>query len=187
VSADPMTDPPTDPMTDPMTEALDGLAAFILDADAQLQRILAERDEDGHAAADRTVPALARLRRARQRLAQVEADAERAVTQALGTGKKTVAGTQLDVHGGWIRREWQHNLVAHLLVENLLVDPLTGVLDTERLRQMMPLVYHVLNHGRMEWRVTDLTAAGISTDGLCKEEPKRMTVQFLSDAEAAAT
>jgi hypothetical protein len=166
----------------PMAGALDALGSAIYEADVQLQLVLAAGDPDPEA----TVPALYQLRAWRQRLAQIEADAERAVTQSLGTGKKTLAGLQLDVHGGWVRREWQHHLVAHLLAENLLVDPMTGELDMDKVSSVMPVVYHVLDHGRMDWRVTDLRAAGITTDGLCKEERKRPTVQFLTDAEASS-
>lgn len=165
---------------DPVTEALDGLLAMVDDLDLQVVRLLDTVDEFDSVP---LVPVLYRIRVQRQRLAQVEALAERHVTRALGTGKKTIAGVQLDVHGGWQRTEWQHRDVGRLLAELALVDQVTGELDAEQMRVAMQAVYAVLEVCRPEWRVTDLRAAGLDLDGLCKETPKRMTVQFLSGAE----
>ena len=170
-----------DPMVgDAMVEALDGLMAFVDDCDAQLGRLLDAVDEKD---AERVAPVLQRLRTYRQRLAQVEALAERHVARALGTGQHTPAGLPVKVHGGWDRKEWQHRDIARLLAERTLVDPLTGEFDPAMVRPAMLVVDAVLEACRPEWRVTALKAAGIELDGLCKEQPKRMTVQFLSPAE----
>jgi hypothetical protein len=121
----------------------------------------------------------------RQRLAKIEALAERRVTHALGTGKSTSGGIQVDVHGGWIRSDWQDREIARLLAENALVDEATGEVDELEMRVAMRAVYRVIEAGRMSWRVTDLRAAGFDPDenGLCKREPGHMTVQFLTPAE----
>jgi hypothetical protein len=161
-----------------MDEALDGLEAFLHDADRQLDRLL-----DGNADQEVMVPVLARLRVLRRRLGQVEALAERDVAHSLGIGKRVIAGLPLDVHGGWKRTDWQHREIGRLLAESVFVDEETGELDQIGLMAAMPAVYRVLDACRPEWRVTDLKAAGLTTDGLCKEEPARMTVQFLTPAE----
>jgi hypothetical protein len=176
---------------EPVVEALDGLLAFIDDLDNQLARKLdienppeqADKAGGRPEAAEPITPLLARIRMYRQRLAQIEALAERRVAHALGTGKKTSAGIPIEVHGGWERKDWQHREIARLLTENALVDEETGELDPKLLAIVMPAVYRVIEAGRMEWRVTDLKAAGLAMDGLCKEQPKRMTVQFLTPAE----
>jgi hypothetical protein len=164
----------------PIDEALDGIEAFLHDADVQLDRLF-----DANTPPETMVPVLARLRVLRRRLSQVEGLAERDVAHTLGTGRKTIAGMPLEVHGGWIRREWQHREVARLLAENALVNEDTGEVDPEQMRVAMRAVYRVIEAGRMDWRVTDLRAAGFDPDeGLCKREPGHMTVQFLSPAEA---
>ena len=94
-----------------------------------------------------------------------------------------VAAGLVEVHGGWKRTDWQHREIARLLAETVFVDEDTGELDQIGLMEAMPAVYAVLDAGRMEWRVTDLRAAGLTTDGLCKEELVRMTVQILTPAE----
>lgn len=169
---------------EPMTEALDGLSVFASDADFQLQRLLDTKTEDGTADPEIILPVLARLRLLRRTISQIEQLAEREVTRALGTGRKTVGAMPIEIHGGWVRKEWQHREVARLLAENALVNEETGEVDPEQMRVAMRAVYRVIEAGRMDWRVTDLRAAGLSTDGLCKEELARMTVQFLSPAEA---
>jgi hypothetical protein len=168
---------------EPIVEALDGLMAFIDDLDHQLLRVLEHAELVVGGEVDRVTPLLQRIRGQRQRLAQIEAMAERHVAHALGTGQHAPAGIPVKVHGGWERKDWQHRDIARLLAENALVDEATGELDPKLLAVVMPAVYRVIEAGRMEWRVTDLRKAGLSTDGLCKEEPKRMTVQFLTPAE----
>lgn len=176
---------------EPVVEALDGLMAFIDDLDRQLARVLDIEDPPELSpspggrpeAAEPITPLLERIRLYRQRLARIEALAERRVAHALGTGKKTSAGIAVDVHGGWEREDWQHRDIARLLAENALVDEATGEVDPEQMRVAMRAVYRVIEAGRMEWRVTDLKKAGLTMDGLCKEKPKRMTVQILTPAE----
>jgi len=174
---------------EPVVEALDGLMAFIDDLDHQLGRLIEAHPlppgAPGQApdAAVPVAPVLARIRGQRQRLAQVEALAERHVAHALGTGKKQSAGLQLEVHGGWERKEWQHRDVFRLLAELTLVDEETGELNTEYLATVMRVGDAVLAACRPDWRVTVLRARGLSLDGLCKETPKRMTVQVLTPAE----
>jgi primosomal protein N'' len=165
---------------DPVTEAIDGLLAFVDDLDHQLARLIEATDKTD---ADPVTPLLQRIRTQRQRLAQIEALAERHVAQALGTGQHAPAGIAVKVHGGWDRKDWQHRDIARLLAENALVDEATGEVDAEQMRVAMRAVYRVIEAGRMDWRVTDLKAAGLTLDGLCKEERKRMTVQFLTPAE----
>jgi hypothetical protein len=172
---------------DPVTEALDGLMVFVDDLDLQVVRFLDYGADVGmpehKTAPEKVVPVLQRIRMYRQRLAGIEALAERHVAHALGTGTHAPAGIPVKVHGGWDRKDWQHRDIARLLAENALVDEATGEVDPEQMRVAMRAVYRVIEAGRMEWRVTDLRAAGLTTDGLCKEEPKRMTVQFLTPAE----
>lgn len=165
---------------DPVTEAIDGLMAFIDDLDRQLLRLL---ESTGDKDPDPIIRPLQRIRHQRQRLAQLEALAERHVAHALGTGQHAPAGIPVKVHGGWDRKDWQHRDIARLLAENALVDEATGELSRHNMAIAMEAVYAVIEAGRMEWRVTDLRAAGLTMDGLCKETPKRMTVQFLSPAE----
>lgn len=165
---------------DPMVEALDFLTTAVDDCDQQLVRLV---DDDGKGDPVVLVPVLQRLRVYRQRLGQVEAMAERAVTTSLGTGKHAPGGVAVEVHGGWKRTDWQHREIGRLLAENALVDEATGEVSGDEIELAMRAVYKVLDAGRMDWRVTDLRAAGLSMDGLCKEEPKRMTVQFLTAAE----
>jgi hypothetical protein len=168
---------------EPLVEALDGLTVFLEDTNYQIGRLLDDHLPDAWPDPEKTVPVLSRLRTLRRRLGQLEASVERVVAGALGTGMTIAAGVPLEVHGGLVRREWQHREVARLLAENALVDEDTGEVDPEQMRVAMRAVYAVIEAGRMDWRIRALAAAGLSEDGLCKREPARRTVQFLTPGE----
>jgi hypothetical protein len=165
---------------DPVTEALDGLLAWIDDLDHQLPAHLAGADTAG------LVHLLYRMEGLRKRLAALEAEVERRTADALGTGRHDAGTHQIEVHGGWKREAWHDEEVARLLVERSLLDEDTGEVpadDDPVVRAALAAVRVVLAAGRMSWRVTDLRAAGVDVDDLCKSVPKRKTVQFLSGAE----
>jgi len=161
-----------------MGEALDGLAAWVSDVDAQVPRLL------DAAPLARVVAVLQRLEGLRRALQASEALLVRHVTRSAGTGKHEAGGIRFEVHGGWDRKEWRDSEVA----KRLAVDPGSGELLWER-PEVRTAVRQVLAAGRHEWRVTDLRGQGIDPDDeddpLCRREPKRMTVQFLSGAEAS--
>lgn len=169
---------------DPVAEGLLALDVWLADLNQQLPRLLDGARLTDTGQPEQLLPVLAKLREQRQLLGSLEALLERDVAAALGTGKKTVAGMQVEVHGGWKRTDWSDHEVARQLVERSLVDA-NGEMDEAAVEVAMAAARLVLGAGRMAWRVTDLRAAGVDPGEVSKEEPKRMTVQILVAAEVA--
>lgn len=166
-------------MADPMTEALDGIEVFIADADQQFPRW-----REAAPSLLEAVEALRRTRKARQCLAGLEALLERQVTQAVAANGAVVVGPyQIKVHGGFDRKDWDSRTVARRVVSPLVADETTGEVFLYP-DQVWALLDRLLGAATMYWKVTALRELGVDFDGLCKEEPKRRTVQFLSAPES---
>lgn len=116
------------------------------------------------------------LREVRQGIATAEAYVERAAGQAMRSDLLVVdSAFTAERRKGRDRKEWQHDDVAHAVVQSALVDPTTGELigDVDTAWKVRDAF---LNAARPEWRIRPLQSMGIDPDDYCISSPGRTTV-----------
>lgn len=154
-----------------LTESVDVLGRALLDFDGS--------DVE-------TLDLLGQVRLQRQALAQIEAVLETTAVRLMTQDVVTWDGGTAERRWGKDRKEWKHDDLARAvtgrIVEQLAVDPTSGVFDGDLAAVLHQAVEQYAATNRPSWRVTAVKPLGIDPDEFCVAVPGRATVQVnLSD------